>query len=172
MTEYNKIGKLVATFSTHGEMIMTHSLAKRTALKGLEVLFIEDRKDSFLPWFLETVKIKSENEVYVKLETIDNKELAKTLLQKEVWISEADFKKFADNSIPVSLLGYTILENKKELGNILEVLEQPHQILCRIEIDNKEVLIPLNESTLLKVDHKKKNIQVSLPEGLLAIYLD
>ncbi len=172
MSEYFKIGKLVATFSTEGEMAMTHSIGKRTAFKGLEVIFIEDRKNSFLPWFVESIKIKNETEVFIKLESIDNKEAAKSILQKEVWLTEEDFNKYADNSTTLSLVGYSIIENKNELGTVLEVLEQPHQILCRIEIDNKEVLIPLNESTLLKVDHKKKDIQVSLPEGLLAIYLD
>jgi 16S rRNA processing protein RimM len=54
---------------------------------------------------------------------------------------------------------------------VLEVIEQPLQILLRIEIDGKEVLIPINESTLVKVDHKGEKIYVDLPEGLLDIYL-
>jgi 16S rRNA processing protein RimM len=171
MEEYFKIGKLVASFATHGEMIMTHSLEKNSSLKGLEVVFIEERKNSFLPWFIESLKVKSEKELIIKLETIDTKEATMALLQKEIWLTESDFKSFADKSSPISLLGYDIIEDNKSLGKILEVLEQPHQILCRLEIDEKEVLIPLNESTLLKIDHKKKNIQVSLPEGLLDIYL-
>lgn len=171
MEEYFKVGKLVATYTTNGEMIMTHSLGNISSLKELEVIFIEDRKESFLPWFIENAKAKSKNELIVKLETVDSKEAAMVILQKEVWISAIDFKKFADHSSPISLLGYEIVENKKVLGKVLEILEQPHQILCRIEIDEKEVLIPLNESTLLKIDHKKKNIQVLLPDGLLAIYL-
>ena len=171
MEEYFKVGKLVATYATNGEMIMTHSLGNMSLIKELEVIFIEDRKESFLPWFIENAKVKSRNELIVKLETVDSKESAMPILQKEVWISETDFKKFADHSSPISLLGYEIVENKKALGKVLEILEQPHQILCRIEINEKEVLIPLNESTLLKIDHKKKNIQVSLPDGLLDIYL-
>jgi len=44
-------------------------------------------------------------------------------------------------------------------------------LLCRIEVNEKEVLIPLNESTIEKIDHKKKEVIVELPEGLLEIYL-
>jgi 16S rRNA processing protein RimM len=44
-------------------------------------------------------------------------------------------------------------------------------LLCRLEITKKEVLIPLNESTLKKIDHAKKQVVVELPEGLLEIYL-
>ena len=70
------------------------------------------------------------------------------------------------------MLGYNIIDEKKSLGEILEVIEQAHQMLCRIEINNKVVLVPLNESTLKKIDHKKKEVMVSLPEGLLEIYLE
>jgi 16S rRNA processing protein RimM len=70
----------------------------------------------------------------------------------------------------LNLLGYSIVENGKALGSILEVVEQPHQLLCRIEIDGKEALIPLHEDTLIKIDKKAKQVIVQLPEGLLEIY--
>jgi 16S rRNA processing protein RimM len=57
------------------------------------------------------------------------------------------------------------------LGKILEVIEQPHQLLCRIEVQGKEALIPLHEETILKIDKKKQQVIVELPEGLLEIYL-
>ena len=66
---------------------------------------------------------------------------------------------------------YTIINNKEALGEILELIEQPHQLLCRLEIKGKEVLIPLHEETLQKVNHQKKEVLVVLPEGLLEIYL-
>jgi len=44
-------------------------------------------------------------------------------------------------------------------------------MLCRIEINKKEVLIPINESFLKKIDHKKKEVIVELPEGLIDVYL-
>ena len=88
-----------------------------------------------------------------------------------MWLTEADFKKFASKSAPASLLGYTIVDNEKSLGTILEVIEQPHQLLCRLEVQSKEVLIPLNEAFLQKIDHRKKQVVVTLPEGLLDIYL-
>lgn len=171
MTEYFKTGKLVAAFGVKGEMIFSHSFGKKTSLKGLKVIFIEDRKNSFFPWFIESAKIKSDNEVYLKLESVDSREAAIKLIQKEVWLNEEDFKKFAARASPVNLLGYEIAEANNNLGKILEIMEQPHQLLCRLEISGKEVLIPLNESTLLKIDHKKKKVIVTLPEGLLEIYL-
>jgi 16S rRNA processing protein RimM len=171
MTEYFKIGKLVTVVGLTGELLLKHTLGKKTSLKSLQAIFIEDKKDSFLPWFIESTKIKSEEETYIKLEGIDTREAAAKLTQKEIWMPEIDFKKFAAKTAPVSLLGYTVINEGDTLGGILEVIEQPHQVLCRLEIKSKEVLIPLNESTLQKIDHKKKQVIVILPGGLLDIYL-
>ena len=87
-------------------------------------------KTSFIPWFIESTKIKSEEELYLKLEGIDTREAAIKLAQKEIWLPEADFKKFAAKTSPASLLGYIIIDNETSLGEILEVIEQPHQLLC------------------------------------------
>lgn len=171
MAEYFKIGKLVAAFGVNGQLILQHELGKKTSLKGLQAIFIEEKKKSFLPWFIESAKIKSDNEVYLTLEGITNREAALKITQKEVWLPEADFKKFAAQSAPANLLGYTIIDAGKALGSILEVIEQPHQMLCRLEINSKEVLIPLHEGTLQKIDHKKRQVIVALPDGLLEIYL-
>ena len=171
MTEYFKIGKLVSTFGLKGELILKHSLGKKTSLKGLAALFIEEKKESFIPWFIESTKIKSEEEIYIKIEGINNKEQANKLAQKEIWLPEADMKKFSAKSSPITLLGYEVIEEGESLGKILEVIEQPHQLLCRIEINKKEALIPLHEETILKIDHKKMQVTVSLPPGLLEIYL-
>jgi len=171
MTEYFKIGKLVAVYGLKGELILQHSLGKKTSLKGLTALFVEERKDAFLPYFIESARIKGADDVYLKLQGIDSREAAIKLAQKEAWLPEPDFKKFSAKSSPISLLGYTVVEDGKPLGPILEVIEQPHQILCRLEIDGKEVLIPLHEGTIKKIDARKKEVIVELPEGLLEIYL-
>lgn len=170
MENYFKIGKLVATYGLKGEIILVHSLGKKTSLKGLETLFIEEKKDSFIPYFIESAKIKSETETYVKFEGIESKEAAHKLIQKEIWLLENDFKKFADKSAPISLLGFTMINEDEDLGEILEIIEQPHQVLCKILLDGKEALIPIHEEFLGKIDKKGRKVYVTLPDGLLEIY--
>lgn len=171
MTEYFKIGKIVAVHGLLGEVLLKHELGKKTSLKGLQAVFVEEKKASFLPWFIESTKIKSDTEIYIKLEGVNTRESAKKISNKEIWLPETDFKKFAAASAPLNLLGYHIINNKEWLGEILEVIEQPHQLLCRLEIQSKEVLIPVHEKSLKKIDHKKKEVHVTLPDGLLEIYL-
>ena len=125
-----------------------------------------------MPYFIESVKIKNDKEVYVKLEGILAKETARILVKKEVWLNETDFKRFASASAPVSFLGFTIISEDEELGEICEVIEQPHQLLCKIFLNNKEALIPIHEDSLEKIDKKNRKLYVNLPDGLLDIYMD
>lgn len=170
MTNYCTIGKLAATFGVKGELVLRHSLGKKTSLKGLETVFIEMNKDVLLPYFITEAKIKSADEIYLKLEGIDAKETAQKLLQKQIWLPEEEFHKYTAAAAPISLLGFHIIDNGKDLGAILEIIEQPHQLLCRIDWKGKEALIPLHEEFLQKVDKKKKQVLVHLPEGLLEVF--
>jgi 16S rRNA processing protein RimM len=170
MTNYCSIGQLVASFGVSGELVLKHHLGKKSSLKGLEALFIEMNKDEMLPYFVTSSKIKSAEEIYLKLEGIDSKEAAQKLVRKQVWLAENDFHKYTSKSAPVSLLGYHLLNEGHDLGEVLEVIEQPHQLLCRILLNGNEALIPVHEATLQKIDKRNKRVHLTLPDGLLDIY--
>lgn len=170
MNEYFKIGKLIASFGLKGELILRHSLGRKATLKGLETIFLEEKKNSFIPYFVTGATIKNDSELYIKLEDIDSKETARKLTPREVWIAEADFKKFADKAAPINMLGFHLINGEEDLGEIIEVIEQPHQVLCAILLEGKEALIPIHEESLDKIDHKNRKIFVVLPDGLLDIY--
>lgn len=170
MNEYTSIGKIVATFGVSGELILQHALGKKTDLKKIPVIFIEELKGSYLPWFVESSKAKSADEMYVKLEGLATKEAARRLTQKKVWLKTGDFRMLAGKSSPIAMIGYTLLNEDEVLGPIEEVIEQPHQVLLRITLNGNEALIPLHEETLDKIDHAKQQVHVTLPDGLLDIY--
>ena len=170
MTQYFKIGKLAASFGLKGELVLKHSLGQKTALKELETFFLELGKDNFMPYFITATSIKSDTEVYVQVEGVDNKEVARKLTPKEVWLTEADFKKYSADSSAIALLGFSMIHEGINLGEIIEVIEQPHQILCTIMLDGKEALIPIHEASLEKIDKKTRKLYVQLPDGLLDIY--
>jgi 16S rRNA processing protein RimM len=172
MKNYINIGRLVATHGLKGSLVLKHELGKKTDFKGLKAFFMEELPGSFLPYFPITVTARSEQEVLVEFEGIITREKAALLVKKQVWLEEEDFKKFASAGAPISLLGYMIVDQDRELGEVLEVIEQPHQVLCRIRHDGqKDVLIPVNEGFLLKIDKKNKRVILDLPEGLIEAQL-
>src|SRR5215210_1333150 len=128
MKDYFSIGKIAATHGLTGEVVLQHALGEKTDLKGLQTIFIEEKKDSFLPYFIEKTTIKNAADVYLKLEGFSTKESARRLTQKEVWLVKSDFDKYAGKSSPISLLGYTMISEGKEIGEVIEVIEQPLQV--------------------------------------------
>src|SRR5215217_974415 len=101
MKDYFSIGKIVASHGLTGEVVLEHALGKKTDLKGLETIFIEERKGAFLPYFVQGTKIKNAEEVYVKLEGFNTKESSRRLMQREVWLLKEDFDKHAGKSSPI-----------------------------------------------------------------------
>ena len=171
MQDYIHIGKMVAVFGVKGELILKHSMGKKTNLKDVKALFIEEVKGSYIPYFIESGKSKDAEETYVKLEGIQSKEMAARFTGKSVWLLNADFRNLAGKDAPISLLGYEIITDEDEnLGPIEEVIEQPHQVLLRVTLEGNEALIPLHAETLDKIDRAAKKVYVTLPDGLLDIY--
>ncbi len=142
---YRNIGKIVSGFGLKGDMIIQHHLGKKIVVSKIKVIFLEQKKDS--------------------------KEQASKYIRRDVWLKEEEIQTHTQKNNPIAWVGYHVIDQGNDLGPVLEVIEQPHQILCRLEIEGKEVLIPVNEQTLRKIDHKTKTLVLMLPDGLLEVYL-
>lgn len=171
MTRYCNIGKIVAAHGVKGHVLLEHSLGSKGKLKDIKVFFLEVKPEEFLPYFVESLTARLERELLVKFEGVESKEAARIILKKQVWLPEDDFHKYAAATAPIGLLGFQIIDQGQTIGEILEVIEQPHQILCKVLWKGKDALIPLHEDFLDKIDQKKKLVYVNLPEGLMDIYL-
>lgn len=173
--DYIQIGKLVATHGVKGDLIAEHVLGEQIqakSLKSLKALFVEEVKGSYIPYFVEKATVKTATELLIKLEGLDSKEQSKRLVRKNIWLTQSDFNGLADKTAPIGLIGYMVYNEEAPLSEVLEVIEQPHQILLRIEYQQKEVLIPIHAETLDEIDRTAKSIYVTLPDGLLELYLE
>lgn len=171
MHQHIKIGKIVATFGVNGQLILVHNLGKKSLFKNVEALFIEEIKNSFIPYFVKEIKAKTEEENYVLLEDITTKEAATKLIGKSVWLLQDNFKKLFNKNAPIALLGYKVISQNEFLGTVDEIIEQPHQILLTILYKGKEAYLPMHQESLISIDHKKNEIHLNLPDGLLEVYL-
>ncbi|MBN9298903.1 MAG: 16S rRNA processing protein RimM [Filimonas sp.] len=170
MSDLVHIGKIVATFGVKGELVLKHALGKKTALDGVEAIFVEETKGMQLPYFVKLSKAKNEEEIHIKIDGVDTKESAHRFIQKNIWLQDDDFRKLVGAASPIALLGFTVVNEGEVIGTVEQVIEQPHQVLLQIQYKGNEALIPLHAETLDKVDQKKKQVHVTLPDGLLEIY--
>lgn len=69
------------------------------------------------------------------------------------------------------LAGFKVCTKDKSLsGTIREIIENKDQWLMNVETESgRDLLIPLHEDLIVKVDKKKKTILMDLPEGLTEI---
>ncbi len=152
-------------------MILSHALGKKTSLKNLKAIFTQEKGSTYFPWFIRSAKAKTAVETFVNIEGIDTPEAARKLLKKIVWLTQKDFDEYVSVASSLSLIGFSIVADEEVLGEITEVFEQPHQLLCTVIIAGKEALIPLHEESLQRINRETKQVFVDLPEGLLELYL-
>jgi len=168
--KYERIGKIVAVSGLNGEVMLQHFLGKKNTFKNVRAIFLEMQNNSYLPYFIESGKANTDDRTILKFDEVNSKEAAKVLLQKNAYLLPADFEKNVAEKAPVSIIGYEVIHEKKKLGNIENIIEYPQQVLLQVQMNGKEILIPLHEETLLKIDRKKKIVFVQLPDGLLEIF--
>ena len=170
MSEYIHIGKIVAAHGLTGHLILEHALGTPIHFKGIDAIFIEKNAASFIPYFIQSASAKTESLTHLQVEGITTREACSILIGKKVWLTEAEFQLLVDKSSPLSLLGYMVIEEGKELGKVKEVIEQPHQLMVTILYQGNETYIPLHDESLKGVDHSKRQVYVALPEGLLDLH--
>ena len=170
MEDLIHIGKIVAPHGIAGQVIIEHALGKSISFKGVEVLFVEQTKNSFIPYFIQSASAKTDTLTHVHFEGMKNREATAIVVSKKVWVPQEAFQKLVEKNAPLALLGFMVQEAGKNLGLIKEVIEQPHQLLVTIDYNGQEAYIPLHEETLKAVNHAKKLVTVELPEGLLDLY--
>jgi 16S rRNA processing protein RimM len=171
MEQYLKIGQWAAAHGVDGMLVLQHNFGKRSDFAGVEALFVETSPGRFLPYFIAQAQAKTTTESLIKLEDVNTREKALALLKKPVWLDTQQARKLSAKNAPIALVGYTVFDAKRELGPVIEVIEQPNQLLLRLELEGKEIYAPVHEASLQGIDHKKQQIHLQLPEGLLDIYL-
>src|ERR1700692_3228702 len=85
---YRNIGKIVSVFGLKGEMIVHHHLGKKIAVSKIKVIFLEQKKEELLPYFVESARKKGDDDLYLKMERNDSKESASKYIRREVWMRE------------------------------------------------------------------------------------
>ncbi len=58
-----------------------------------------------------------------------------------------------------------------KVGTIVSINDSTAQALFEVENNGKEILIPMNDEFIDKIDRKAKTIFVKTPEGLIDLYL-
>jgi 16S rRNA processing protein RimM len=166
-----RIGAFLKTKGLKGELQLFVDYDGLDAIK-FNAVFV-DMAGKLAPYFVSSVKYQG-NGAYLFLEDVDTIEKASRLVKKDVYLPEKlQPKKKKEEFTLMDLKGFIAIDEKAgELGEILEVQELPQQYIASVQYQNREVLFPLNEATIKGIDIDGGEVYISLPEGLLDIYLE
>lgn len=134
----------------------------------LDAVFIQSSK-STLPYFIKSSEAIADDMALLQVEEINSKEEITSLIKAPLLARDEDL------SIELeeweTLEGYIIIEKTiGEIGEILEVIEMPHQELARVQYGDREVLIPIHEDLVVEVDEDNRKIIMDLPEGFFEVF--
>lgn len=162
----------MATHGLNGSLILTHIVGNSKWLKKEQVLMLEMQKGSFIPYFVAQCKAANDEEYIINIEEIDKVDSAKKLVTKHVYVDESVLSGYEKQS-PLLWIGFNLIDKKEgEIGVLEDVFQTGSQWLAKLTYKQKEILVPLIEQTIDKLDIKSKTIHMTLPEGLLEVYLD
>ena len=155
------IGKVVNTHGIKGEIrILSNFEYKDKVFKVNNKLIIGDK----------TYEIKSHriHKGYnmVTLDDYNNINDVLFLLKKDDNFNEEDLLLDNNQVLDSELLTYSVVNNRGEVGEVLEVFfaSETHKII-RVKF-NKEYLIPYNSPMIKEINKNKKELVIELLEGM------
>lgn len=165
-----QLGEVIKTHGLNGEVSIHLDVDFPEEYENLESVFLL-QKGRLIPFFIDYIQIQG-NKALIKFEDVDSIESASELAKIELYLPLSSLPELPhDGYYFHDLVGCEVFENGKKLGLIKEVIDLNSNELLNVINGEKEVLIPLKDEILKKVDIKAKRIDVELPDGLLNLYL-
>lgn len=165
------IGYVTKTKGLKGEVQIFFEYNEPDDLE-LETVFAEIN-GKLIPYFVSSYKLQTNQTGYFFFDDIDTIEEAEKLVRKKIYLPnsikpEADPADFSYKD----LKGFIVHDEVHgELGEIIEVNEYPQQFIAVVPYRFREIMFPLNEEIIKAIDVEEGLMEVSLPEGLLDVYL-
>lgn len=162
--ELTGIGYFSKTHGVKGQLIL--KTERDFDPEAVKAVFIEGPTGK-APYFISEIK-ESNNGLIVSLEDVLVIEKARLLLGKKVFIDAA----LVEEEDQSEWLGFEVIEKQHgSLGIILSSSDNGSQELINVLYKGKEVILPLVDDFIERIDEEAKKLYFNAPEGLIELYL-
>lgn len=166
------LGKIVRKYSFKGEVLIKLDTDEPELYTKMESVFV-DYSNNLIPFFIENSSLHKSELLRVQFEDVDTEAKADEIIGLDIYLPlsflpELDEGQFYFHEI----IGFTAEDVRfGKVGIIKGVNDSAAQALFEIDRNGKEILIPVNDEFIRKVDKKNKILLLDTPEGLIDIYL-
>lgn len=163
--ELIRIGKIVNTQGLKGELRIYPDTDYLERFEELDVLHVQGEEDTF-----EITKVRyKKNLVIVKFKGLDHINEVEKYKNRIVYTEKLSAEELEEDRYYVEdLIGMKIVDEKHgEIGELIDVMQNPAHDLYVVKTPEKEILIPVVEAFVGDVDVEKRQIHVTLIDGML-----
>lgn len=166
------LGRVAKTHGIKGEVTLKLDVDDPSAYLHMKFFLIEINR-VLTPFFVERI-VSNGDKFYVTIQDIKTVEAASALTGKEVYLPLEMLPKLSGKQFYYhEVKGFIVIDEEKgELGPIADVLEYPTQAILQVFKGEKEILVPILDQVIQKVDRKAKKLYIKAPEGLIDMYLE
>ena len=168
-----QLGYISKVHGLHGEFVAVLDVDFPEDYEGLEHVFVE-QKSRLVPFFLEHFVVQGKGRVLAKFEDFNSIDEVSPLIGSELYLPLENLPELADDQYYYhELVGFEVHDEQRGLlGEIQMFYDLETQDLIGLIHQGKEILIPIQDGIILKVDKVEKKVFCRLPEGLIDIYLE
>ena len=161
------IGTIVGTHHLHGSVKITSIFENIELIENERVLLEKNDKKKLL--VVKNVKRLNDKKAILDFEGIENIDAAKELNGYKVKIRRDLLPERNEDDFYVKdLFGIEVFSENEKIGEIIDVMETAaHNILIIEDINTKkEIMVPLIDEFVTKIDFPNNRIEVSLIDGM------
>lgn len=166
------LGKIVKKYSFKGEVLAKLDTDQPELYEHLDAIFLELR-NNLVPFFVESSQLHKSELLRIKFEDVDEEADADAIMKCGLYLPLDLLPKLEGNKFYFhEVIGFTIEDvNFGKVGTIKAINDSTAQSLFEIDSNGVEVLIPMNDEFIVKIDRENKTVLVETPEGLIELYL-
>ena len=166
------LGKIVSKFSYKGEVLVKIDTDEPGLYENMESVFVSLR-NNLVPFFIEKCVLHKSTLLRIRFEEVSNEDDADKIMGSELYLPLEFLPKLSGNKFYFhEIIGFSMEDSVHgNIGCIQSVNDTTSQALFEVKKEGKELLIPINDQIITKVDRENKTIFVTTPEGLVDLYL-
>ncbi|MCR1023538.1 ribosome maturation factor RimM [Cellulophaga baltica] len=167
------LGKIVSKYSFKGEVLIKLDTDEPEEYENLESVFIS-LGNNLIPFFIKKSRLHKSTLLRVRFEEIADESDADRIMGSEIYLPLTLLPKLTGDKFYFhEVIGFTLLDSiHGDIGVIESVNDSTSQALFEALKDGKQLLIPINDEIITKVDRENKTIHVTTPLGLVDLYLE
>lgn|SRR5690606_14699734 len=166
------LGKIVSKYSFKGEVLVKLDTDEPEIYENMESVFVS-LGNTLVPFFIEKCTLHKSSLLRIHFEDVENEAEADNIMGASLYLPLKFLPELTGNKFYYhEVIGFILRDSVHgDIGTVQGVNDTTAQALFEAEKDGKQLLLPITDDIVKKIDRENKTIHVVAPEGLVELYL-